>query len=72
MENFYLFKRKQKPERQEVVRQQLVKADFRMEPDKKELLEEYCEHNKQTFSELMRELTDQAVVIIKQAEIEGI
>jgi len=72
MDNFYRYKRKTKPVRQDVVRQTLVKADFRIHPDKKKILKEYARINDKTFSDIMTELTDQAVEIIKQGEIDDL
>ena len=72
-ENFIYYgkhKQHQTPVRQESV--SLVKVDFRMCPKKKQILKSFARLNKKTFSDIMRELTDQAVELLKQAELEGI
>ena len=68
MSNFYKYKRKHKSVRQEIVRQK-VKADFRIDIEKKKILVDYAKANNQTFSDVMTELTDQAVEIIKQGDL---
>ena len=72
-ENFYYYgkyKQHQIPVRQESV--SLVKADFRMCPKKKQILKSFAKLNKKTFSDVMRDLTDQAVELLKQAELEDL
>ena len=72
MDNFYNFKRKEKPVRQEYVRQTLVKADFRDYPEKIKLIKDYAKINGKTYSDVMREITDQVVNLINQTEIEDL
>ena len=57
---------------QEPVKPKLELVAFRDYPEKTKIIEAHAKHNNKTYSDVIRELTDQAVEIIRGREIEGI
>lgn len=65
-------KRRKKSVIQEKVKPKLKLVAYRDYPEKTKLIEDYAKANGQTYSDVIREITDQVVSLIKQSEISDI
>lgn len=65
-------KQRQKSVIQNPVKPKLELVAYRDYPEKTKLIEDYAKANGQTYSDVMREITDQVISLIKQAEISDI